>query len=79
MYYQMLRRLWRFGQKHPVNVSVVISKNEGAVLANIKRKEHDAKQMSEEMVKYMSHELNKTTRQTDDYIATEEMQLPQWI
>ena len=37
-YYQGLRRVWRFGQQMPVNVSVVSHSNEGAVVKNIERK-----------------------------------------
>jgi len=52
-YYQAVRRTWRFGQKKPVNVHIVISENEGNVLANIMRKEEDAKRMAENMVNKM--------------------------
>ncbi len=37
-YYQAVRRCWRFGQKKPVDVHVVSSELEGAVVSNIKRK-----------------------------------------
>lgn len=52
-FYQAVRRCWRFGQKKPVNVYIVTAETEGAVLANIKRKESDAERMAEEMVKNM--------------------------
>jgi len=52
-FYQAVRRCWRFGQEKPVDVYVVISDLEGAVLENIKRKESQAKEMAEEMVKHM--------------------------
>jgi hypothetical protein len=38
-FYQAVRRCWRFGQKKPVNVYVITAETEGAVVANIKRKE----------------------------------------
>lgn len=53
-FYQAVRRCWRFGQKHPVNVHVVIAETEGAVVANIQRKNLESEKMSNEMVKYMS-------------------------
>jgi DNA modification methylase len=53
-FYQAVRRCWRFGQKSPVNCHIVISRAEGAVLDNIKRKEKDAERMAMEMVKNMS-------------------------
>ena len=52
-YYQAVRRCWRFGQKKPVNVYIVISEQEGAVLKNIQRKERDSEKMFAEMVSHM--------------------------
>jgi superfamily II DNA or RNA helicase len=57
-FYQAIRRCWRFGQKSPVDCYIVTADNEGAVTANIKRKEADAARMAEEMVNNM-HELNQ--------------------
>lgn len=70
-YYQAVRRCWRFGQKRRVQVYLITSSAEGAVVANIKRKEADAARMAEEMVKHM-HSINEadikgTTRTTDVY------------
>src|SRR5690606_26969592 len=50
MFYQTVRRCWRFGQKNPVHVHVVTSNLEGAVLANLKRKQADADEMAAQMV-----------------------------
>lgn len=52
-FYQAVRRCWRFGQKKPVNVYVITAETEGAVVANIKRKERDAEKMAESMVEHM--------------------------
>lgn len=57
-FYQAVRRCWRFGQTKPVNVHVIISELEQAVLETVKRKEKDAGIMIEEMSKHMS-ELTK--------------------
>lgn len=57
-FYQAVRRVYRFGQKNPVDCYIVTSSNEGAVTANIKRKEADALAMAEEMVQNM-HEINE--------------------
>jgi len=48
-YYQAVRRCWRFGQSRPVDVHVFASQQEGAVVANLKRKEQDAKAMADAM------------------------------
>lgn len=53
-YYQSIRRCWRFGQKHDVNVYVVTADTEGAVVENIKRKDAESSIMIENMVKHMS-------------------------
>ena len=42
-YYQAVRRCWRFGQRRPVDVHVFASNQEGAVVANLRRKEQDAR------------------------------------
>jgi len=57
-FYQAVRRCWRFGQERSVNVYVVFAETEGAVLANIRRKEQDAEKMAEEMIEHM-HNLNE--------------------
>jgi SNF2 family DNA or RNA helicase len=38
-----VRRCWRFGQTRDVHVHIFASSAEGAVVANLKRKERDAK------------------------------------
>ena len=58
-YYQAVRRCWRFGQKEAVNVYIITSQLEGAVVRNIERKEKQAQEMAKEMVKYM-HKINET-------------------
>lgn len=59
-FYQAVRRCWRFGQQKAVHVYIVTSDLEGAVLANIKRKEADALAMAQNMVAHM-HELNEAS------------------
>lgn len=54
MFYQSLRRFYRFGQENEVNCNIVTSEAEGAVVKNIQRKEADADRMALEMVKHMS-------------------------
>lgn len=58
-YYQAIRRFYRFGQDHEVNVHVISAESEGAVVENIKRKEEQNAQIGAEMVKFMSDSMKK--------------------
>lgn len=82
-YYQAVRRCWRFGQTHPVNVHIVISDAEGAVKANIERKQSDAERMTQELVKYtqkiLESDIRSTKRITETYYAREKMEVPEWL
>jgi hypothetical protein len=48
--YQAIRRCWRFGQKRPVDVWFVAADIEGNVVANIERKDRQAKEMADRMI-----------------------------
>lgn len=82
-FYQAIRRCYRFGQKHEVNVHVIISEKEMNVLNNIKRKQADHDRMSIEMVKVMSEsakvELFGQQRKKTDYIPEIAMEVPAWF
>lgn len=52
-YYQATRRVWRYGQTKPVDAYVITSEEEGAVVANINRKEVQAREMMDELVNHM--------------------------
>ena len=82
-YYQSVRRSWRFGQAHPVDIHLFVSESEGSVLANLKRKEADAKAMGDELVKYTKdavvNELKGLTRQTNDYAPEKPLSIPSWL
>ena len=70
-YYQAVRRCWRFGQQSPVDAHIVISDAEGAVMANIKRKQKDAEKMVDGMVEHthaiLEQELHGFTKTQDTY------------
>lgn len=82
-YYQAVRRCWRFGQKNPVDVYIIISDAEGAVKMNIERKQADAERMTSELVKFtkdiLSSEIHQTVRISETYITVEKMEVPAWI
>ena len=71
-YYQAIRRFYRFGQTKEVNVHVISAESEGAVVANIKRKEEQNALMGAEMVKHMSDSMKKeifgASLEKDEYV-----------
>jgi hypothetical protein len=84
MYYQAIRRVWRFGQTREVNCHIITSESEGAVVKNIQRKEADAMKMASEMAKHMSvynteaiH--GQTIRTAAEYNAAKPMALPSFL
>lgn len=83
MMYQAIRRCWRFGQKHPVNVYIITSDAEGAVKENIERKEKQAAEMTAEMVNHtkeiLEEEIRGTVRISIPYNPQIEMTIPEWL
>lgn len=81
-YYQAVRRCWRFGQDHPVNVYIIISKKEGCVKDNIERKQADFLKMQKEMTELTKEitkkELRSTCRISTPYEPSVRMKLPEW-
>lgn len=82
-YYQAVRRCWRFGQKNPVQVHVFSSEMEGAVVANLQRKERDAQAMSAELsaatCDVVREQVAGASRQSNPYNPTVEMEIPEWL
>jgi len=54
-YYQCIRRSYRFGQIHPVDVYVVLSDHEQEILQNVQRKEREAQRMNENLVDHVKN------------------------
>lgn len=81
--YQAIRRFWRFGQTKPVNVHFIASEIEGAVVANLKRKEADADRMAAAMVMHMadlsSQIVRGSVRNKGEYNPTNPVRLPDWL
>lgn len=82
-YYQAVRRSWRFGQKRDVHVHIFASKAEGAVVANLKRKEREAAQMAEalsaETHAAVMREVTGSTRETNAYDAGKLVAVPSFL
>lgn len=81
--FQAIRRFWRFGQTRPVNVHFIAAETEGAVVANLRRKEADAERMAAAMVKHMadlsSAEVRGMVRTVADYNPTQPVIIPEFL
>lgn len=60
-YYQGIRRCWRFGQKLPVIVNIVMTEGDKDIMRNLKRKASQADQMFDMISNNMVHALSLTT------------------
>ena len=82
-FYQAVRREWRFGQTRDVHVHVFASKAEGAVVANLKRKEREAGEMAEalsdETRDAVMQEVTGTRRETNTYNASQRVAVPAFL
>ena len=71
-FYQAVRRCWRYGQTHDVNVHIIMSEAELNVLDNIKKKQAQMDQLQENMIALMRDvtmsEIKHTTRIVAEYI-----------
>lgn len=74
-YYQAVRRCWRFGQDKPVDVYLITSEKEGAVVKNIKRKEKEFEEMLKGMIsstqELTKENLKQTERTIEEYKSAE--------
>lgn len=62
MYYQCIRREYRFGQKNPVNVHIILSDIEREIYNNVQRKEQIALTLHNELIKNVAmYEINDLT------------------
>lgn len=82
-YYQAVRRCWRFGQRREVSVHIFASDLEGAVVANLARKERDAKAMADslsaETRDAVMEQVTGQKRITNPYSPARTAQIPAWL
>jgi hypothetical protein len=77
-YYQSVRRCWRFGQNHPVDVHVIATEAETNIIANVARKQADLERMSQAVIdqtrdKSIENIRGATKRDTLAYAPTQAM------
>jgi superfamily II DNA or RNA helicase len=81
--YQAIRRCWRFGQTHPVEVHTVYCETEDAVVKNLERKAAEADRLAEGMLRHMGafqrREVCGAVRDTAEYAAGSALDVPAWL
>jgi len=71
MFYQSVRRCWRFGQKNPVTVDMITTDGQENVVLNLQRKSEQADLMFAQLVAMMSNEL--VIQKRNEYTKKEEV------
>lgn len=78
MYYQAIRRFYRFGQKREVHAHIAMAETEMAIWQTIKRKKDEHETMKVEMFEAMKREvLHRHIKHA--YEPTHKAQLPSWL
>jgi hypothetical protein len=81
--YQAIRRCWRFGQTCPVDVYFVASELEGAVVANLRRKEQAFDAMLDAMASHMRDLIRENVIggrvASATYNPQVNMKVPEWL
>lgn len=82
-FYQAVRRSWRFGVQGEVDVHIVTSELEGAVLANLKGKMAKAEELTAETSQHVSafvrESLESAARETLEYRPGVKAKWPKWL
>jgi hypothetical protein len=73
-YYQAVRRCWRFGQKNPVTVDIVMTEGERAIMENLDRKRIAADEMFGSLVAEMGNAMSLRINRN----FTKTMETPKW-
>lgn len=74
--YQATRRCWRFGQTSQVTAHYITAEAEGAVVANIQRKERQAAELMDSLVREVAaHTILDTRQASRDEMPYAEMQV----
>ena len=78
MFYQAIRRFWRFGQRRPVECHIAMAETETAIWQTIQRKKADHETMKEEMFEAMRREV-LVSQVKRAYSPTQAAKLPAWM
>lgn len=83
LYYQAIRRCWRYGQKRPVHVHLVLADAERVIAETVRAKERTARDMTSGLIAAIAaenrRELFAGTSRGDDYEPRSPMMIPDWL
>jgi SNF2 family DNA or RNA helicase len=74
-YYQAVRRCWRFGQKRPVVVDIVLTEGERKIMSNLQRKNEAATRMFSNLVVEMNNSIEHRAMNR----FTQQEAMPAWL
>jgi DNA modification methylase len=72
-FYQCIRREWRYGQKKPVNVHIILTTAEREIYDNVMRKEEMAMRMSTEMIKHIKNYEEMELKNMEEKIIVQDI------
>jgi len=78
-YYQAVRRCWRFGQRNPVNVHLVMTSGEDEISRVIDRKAADHAGMKDEMASAMRRAIGSNATRFSVYTPDQKGRIPSWL
>lgn len=79
IWYQAVRRCWRFGQTRPVDVHLIVAEGEDTIGRVIDRKAGDHVSMKSAMRAAMLRAIGKSSATKTPYNPTHKTELPSWI
>lgn len=78
-YYQAVRRCWRFGQRRPVRVDLIVAEGEDEIGRVIDRKATDHQRMKREMAAAMRRSRCGSAEVRVAYDPRHEAEVPKWL
>ena len=79
LWYQAVRRSWRFGQSKPVNVHIIVAEGEDQIGRVIDRKAADHASMKSSMVEAMRRAVKRGAAKRVSYNPTFKGVIPKWL
>lgn len=79
LYYQAVRRCWRFGQKRTVHAHIICDQTEMQIASVVERKQADHATMKAAMAAAMRNQREQSSQLKIAYNACHEGSLPSWL